>query len=229
MDEAGRENVVYPVRLDGCDFKITVTRESTVPPPPGFKVGDANAYVGYYRCGDKIGTFSGSDGPVVRKTCPQHKGEPLLAVADKRNGGRCPRHGVVPVGFRVENDQISREPECPDCIASGLTPQQTGWVGPSEDETVVQAPKPQPATEAVQPPPAAPSEPEKPAITCPLGKDPCALRKPDCNISPGLFRVQFAGREVDMCGDCVEQCGADVLATAKSIDRLSVNVRKGDG
>ena len=50
---------------------------------------------------------------------------------------------------------------------------------------------------------------------CPLGKDPCHLHNPMCHISPGLMVVEYGGRQMDMCGECVTETGVKVLGQAR--------------
>lgn len=52
---------------------------------------------------------------------------------------------------------------------------------------------------------------------CPLSKDPCKMNDPTCNVSPGIFIADVQGKQVTMCGDCLNQMGAQAIASARSI------------
>lgn len=66
-------------------------------------------------------------------------------------------------------------------------------------------------------------------IVCPMGKEPCQLHDPACSVSPGYFRTTMHGKQVEICGDCVEESGGSIVENAMGIDRLSAGPDLGDG
>lgn len=174
------------------------------PVSPGIKVPANAGYIGWYSCGDKIGPVDGR----LLLNCPQHKEDVLVCAIVSDRPVECTQHGVQATAYSITDGVVDQTIRCSHC-AFEQNPvvkekhRQKQWADRSENL--------------------------KQKITCPLGKEPCAMHQPDCNISPGLFRVDFQGQQRDMCGDCVNECGAHVLATAKSIDRPTVQVREGDG
>ncbi len=69
--------------------------------------------------------------------------------------------------------------------------------------------------------PIQPQEAEKPAETphgpCPLGKAPCHMADPHVNVAPGLFTAERDGKQFNVCGDCLNEMGASVVGSARSI------------
>lgn len=69
--------------------------------------------------------------------------------------------------------------------------------------------------------PIVPQDVDTPAETphgpCPLGKSPCHMAAPQCTVSPGLFVVMRDGRQFNVCGNCLNEMGAEVIGSARSL------------
>lgn len=219
LREHDSESFVFPVMHDGVPYRVTVTRDQEREVPPqkgfGFRVSDFESYYGYYDCGHydcghSVRPAGSMSGPVIKMLCPvcpeSSEGE-LKAIVDGRLETTCQRHGQQPKAWRIKDGSVEKSGgACLLCIVDGTSPKLEEKASESKTE----------AASVMNP-----DQTEQ--RLCPLGKSPCALQDPNVAVDPGLYRVPFAGRDVDMCGACVNECGAEVIGQARSIDRLTPN------